>query len=598
MREPAEILRSVFGHHAFRGEQEAVVRHVASGGDALVLMPTGGGKSLCYQIPGLCRDGLAVVVSPLIALMRDQVEALRQAGVSAAYLTSTQDYAEIQDIERAALNGELKFLYAAPERVLSSRFLDLLDRCQLGLFAIDEAHCVSQWGHDFRPEYLQLAVLAQRFPGVPRIALTATATMATRRDIQERLGLGQSRIFVASFDRPNIQYRVVPKTHPMDQLTHFIKERHSGETGIVYRLSRAKVEDTAAGLVSKGFDAIPYHAGLDPATRHRHQERFLKEDGVVVVATVAFGMGIDNPDVRFVAHLDVPRSLEAYCQETGRAGRDGLPSEAWMAYGYGDVVMLRQMIEQGDLDEQRRGVEHAKLSALLRFCETSECRRSMLLRYLGEEPAGPCGNCDICLDGASTFDGTVAVQKALSCIYRTGQRYGVGHLVSVLLGQTSPAIAAAGHDSLSTWGIGQELNANQWRSVFRQLLANGIIGVDEHGGLHMLSEARPLLAGKTPFLLRKDSTPTRKSRSDDRKDRPTDPLWDALRARRLELAKAQGVPPYVIFHDSVLLRMFEARPTRLDDLARIDGIGAAKLERYGSAFLEVICAQLGSSAAE
>ncbi|WP_142846973.1 DNA helicase RecQ [Telmatospirillum sp. J64-1] len=592
MPEPLQILRSVFGHDKFRGPQEEIVHHVVQGGDALVLMPTGGGKSLCYQIPALCREGLAIVVSPLIALMRDQVETLRQAGVKAAFLNSTLSLPEQREIERAMFTGELDMVYVAPERLSQPRFLDLMERCRLGLFAIDEAHCVSQWGHDFRPDYLQLSILHERFPDVPRIALTATADGPTRKDIVQRLQLEEARQFVSGFDRPNIRYTIVPKRSPLEQLTSFIRSGFAGQSGIVYRMSRAKVEETAAKLCERGFEALPYHAGLDPAIRQRNQDRFLNEEGLVMVATVAFGMGIDKPDVRFVAHLDAPRSLEAYYQETGRAGRDGLPAHAWMAYGFGDVVAMRQMLAANDSDPQRRQIERAKLDALLRYCETTQCRRQILLSYFGEGKGEPCGNCDTCLNPALEWDGSLAAQKALSCIYRTGQRHGMGHLIEVLLGLETEKVCLNGHDKVSTFGIGKDLTSKEWQSVFRQILAQGLMGVDEHGGFHLVEESRPVLKGERKVMLRKDPEAARTRRpkggTPGMVSAEDEPLWEALRKCRRDLAQRQKVPPYVIFHDSTLLDMVIHRPADLDEMAALDGIGASKLERYGQDFLDVL----------
>jgi ATP-dependent DNA helicase RecQ len=595
---PAQhILRTVFGYSAFRGDQAAIVAHVAGGGDALVLMPTGGGKSLCYQIPALLRRGVGIVVSPLIALMQDQVEALRQLGVKAEFLNSSLDGQAAARIERQLLAGELDLLYVAPERLMTPRFLQLLERTELALFAIDEAHCVSQWGHDFRPEYVALSVLHERFPDVPRIALTATADAATRREIVERLNLGEARQFVSSFDRLNIRYRVALKANARQQLLEFLEAEHRGNAGIVYCLSRKKVEATAEWLKEQGWNALPYHAGLDARTRQENQSRFLREEGVIMVATVAFGMGIDKPNVRFVAHLDLPKSMEGYYQETGRAGRDGLPADAWMAYGLGDVVTLRQMVDGSEADERHKRLERQKLDALLGFCETVSCRRQVLLNYFGEEYAGGCGNCDNCLEPAQTWDGTVAAQMALSCVYRTGQRFGVGHLIDVLLGKTTPQTGRFGHDRLSTFGIGKDRTAAQWSSVFRQLVAAGKLAVDleGYGGLRLTDEARPLLQGRECIAFRQDPEARRKGRKQPRAGRSkafesseNEALWQALREKRLELAREQGVPPYVIFHDSTLAQMAALRPETLDRMGEISGIGSRKLERYGAAFLEVL----------
>jgi ATP-dependent DNA helicase RecQ len=597
-RTPLEVLRTVFGFEGFRGEQAGIVEHVAAGGDALVLMPTGGGKSLCYQIPAICREGVGIVVSPLIALMRDQVEALRQLGVKAAALNSSIAYPEAKQIERQMRAGELDLVYVAPERLLTDSFLDLLERCKLALFAIDEAHCVSQWGHDFRPEYLQLTLLHTRFPKVPRIALTATADGPTRRDILERLGLGEGRVYIAGFDRPNIRYRVVSKQSSMAQLEALLDDGWKGRSGIVYCLSRGKVERVAEALAKEGRIALPYHAGLDKAVREKHQDRFIKEDGVVMVATIAFGMGIDKPDVRFVAHLDLPKSLEAYYQETGRAGRDGLPSEAFMLYGLEDVTKLRQLIEASDAPDKQKQIERRKLEALIGYCESMRCRRQVLLGYFGETLAEPCGNCDSCLEPAESFDGTEVVQKALSCVYRTGQRFGAGHVIDVLRGGEGERIQQLGHERLSTYGIGKELATTEWRSVFRQLVAMGLLvhDLEGHGGLSLGPGCREVLRGEKRVELRRDATRPRQRRGaaeraaarNGLEAAPDTVLFEALRARRMALAKAQGVPPYVIFHDSTLVAMAQAKPRGREELARLPGIGEAKLSRYGAAFLAVI----------
>jgi ATP-dependent DNA helicase RecQ len=594
-RQPTEVLRSVFGFDSFRGHQAEIIDHVTKGGDALVLMPTGGGKSLCYQIPALCRDGVAIVVSPLIALMRDQVEALRQLGVRAAALNSSIYAGEVARIEREMIAGQIDLVYVAPERLLTDQFLALLGRCKPALFAIDEAHCVSQWGHDFRPEYLQLTVLHERFPAVPRIALTATADAPTRRDIRERLDLGRGRVFVAGFDRPNIRYRVRLKSDERGQLFEFL-EGHGGRSGIVYCLARKSTESIAAWLSERGRIALPYHAGLDKGVRDRHQDRFIKEEGIVVVATIAFGMGIDKPDVRFVAHLDLPKSLEAYYQETGRAGRDGLPAEAFMLYGLEDAIKMRQFIEGSDAPEAQKQIERRKLDALIGYCETAQCRRQVLLGYFGENLPRPCGNCDTCLEPAERFDGTELAQKALSCVYRTGERFGAVHMIDVLRGGDSEKIRKFGHDRLSTYGIGKDLSAAEWRSVFRQLVAAGLLAPDiQHGGLRLGPDCRAVLRGERRVELSRDSVRERRPRETRKAAAAAgvappaaQSLFDALRTKRLALAKAQGVPPYVIFHDSTLLAMAEAKPQDLEALARLPGIGEAKLRRYGAAFLGVI----------
>lgn len=592
-----DILHSVFGYSAFRGEQEAIVEHVAGGGDALVLMPTGGGKSLCYQVPALLRFGCAVVVSPLIALMQDQVDALRQLGVEAAFLNSTLDAQEQRDVEQRFARGELKLLYVAPERLLTERCLDLVARSPVALFAIDEAHCVSQWGHDFRPEYRQLTLLHERFPDVPRIALTATADAPTRREIVERLALESARQFVASFDRPNIRYRVVEKDDARRQLKDFLSA-HRGESGIVYCLSRRKVEDIAEWLAGEGFEALPYHAGMEAVLRARNQQRFLREEGLVMVATIAFGMGIDKPDVRFVAHMDLPKSMEGYYQETGRAGRDGLPSDAWLCYGLGDVVTLMQFILQSESGEERKRVERAKLDALLGYAETIACRRQRLLAYFGEERATPCGNCDNCLEPPETWDATVIAQKALSCVYRTGQRYGVAHLTAVLRGEAEERVVSLGHDKLSTFGVGADLDKQQWRGLFRQLVALGLLTPDDegYGTLRLTEASRAVLRGERSIRLRRqaDRAGRRANRQAARGERsralldiaPHEaPRWNALRELRARLAKEQGVPAYVIFHDATLLAMLRERPQTLRALGEIGGVGERKLERYGDAFL-------------
>ena len=592
-RSPAQVLHDVFGFSAFRPLQGEVVEHVSAGGDALVLLPTGGGKSLCYQVPALVRPGTAVVVSPLIALMQDQVGALVQAGVRAAFLNSSLGAQAARLVEDDLLAGALDLLYCAPERLLTPRMLDLLGRAELSLFAIDEAHCVSQWGHDFRPEYLQLSILQERFPGIPRLALTATADQRTREEIARRLGLEEARRFVGSFDRPNIRYSLAPKNNARRQLEEFLRREHPGDAGIVYCLSRRRVDETADWLRERGWTALPYHAGLSGEERQRNQARFLKEDGVIVVATIAFGMGIDKPDVRFVAHLDLPRSLEAYYQETGRAGRDGLPASAWMVYGHQDVAMLRQLLADSAATDERKRVERQKLEAMLAFCEGTACRRQQLLAYFGEELPEPCGNCDACLWPPRTWDATEAARMALSCVYRTGQRFGVAHLVDVLIGKEGERIRQFGHDRLSTWGIGRDHPARVWRSVFRQLLAFGYLTVDVegYGALQLSEKCRPLLRGDETLTLRLDpDKPRKRSASVGRRfmDEATHALWEALRACRRRLAEEQGVPPYVIFHDATLQAMVEQRPQTMQAFAELPGVGEAKRERYGQLFLDVL----------
>ncbi|ABI56224.1 DNA helicase RecQ [Alkalilimnicola ehrlichii MLHE-1] len=589
------LLHRVFGFRGFRGQQGEIVRHVSDGGDALVLMPTGGGKSLCYQLPALLRPGVAIVVSPLIALMQDQVRALSQAGVRAASLNSTCGLEELRTIEQDMRRGELDLVYMAPERLMTPRMQELLQQVPIALFAIDEAHCVSQWGHDFRPEYLQLSVLHERFPRVPRIALTATADARTRQEIVRRLGLDEARQFLSSFDRPNIRYRVTPRRNARDQLWRFLETEHPGDAGIVYCLSRRKVDDMAEWLNSKGRPALPYHAGLDAATRQRNQQRFIEEEGLIVVATIAFGMGIDKPDVRFVAHLDLPRSMEAYYQETGRAGRDGLPATAWMTYGLQDVITLRQMLDSSEAGEAHKRVERHRLEAMLAFCEHTACRRQSLLGYFGEDLPEPCGNCDTCLEPVETWDATEAARKALSAVYRTGQMFGVAHLVDVLRGRETDRVRQFGHHRLSVFGLGADMEAGQWRTLFRQLVALGLVEVDldGYGGLRLAERCRPVLRGEQPLHLRRDPAPARARRKRAVPETPfarpeDEQLFDALRVCRRELARDQGVPPYMIFHDSTLREMVELRPDTLDALAGINGVGERKLSLYGDDFLGVV----------
>ncbi len=593
------LLRSVFGYPQFRPHQEEIIRHLLDGGDALVVMPTGGGKSLCYQLPALVRQGTGIIISPLIALMQDQVASLRQLGVRAAFLNSSLLPAEARQVEADWQQGRLDLLYVAPERLLTERFLDQLDRCPCALFAIDEAHCVSQWGHDFRPEYVQLGVLAERCPGVPRIALTATADPATRADILQRLRLPAARSFVTGFDRPNIRYRVQNDDgRARRRLLAFLREEHAGDSGIVYCLSRKRVDEVAAWLAGEGFSALPYHAGLDAATRRRHQERFLREDGLIMVATIAFGMGIDKPDVRFVAHLNLPKSIEAYMQESGRAGRDGLPADAWMLYSLQDVILLRQMLEGSEAEPAYKAVTLRKLEAMLGYCELAGCRRRSLLGYFGEE-SGDCGNCDNCLSPPETWDATLAAQKALSCAHRSGERFGVVHLIDVLLGHDTERIRRFGHERLSTYGIGGEHSAQEWRAVFRQLVAHGflVLNDDGHGGLRLHESCRPLLRGEKPLRMTRlrDKEPAapkvKKSKAAALVSPENSALWEELRQLRRRLAEEQGVPPYVVFHDSTLATMAGERPQTLEELSHISGVGAHKLERYGESFLTLLRGQ-------
>ncbi|MFJ8656489.1 DNA helicase RecQ [Streptomyces rochei] len=619
-REPASealaTLHRVFGYETFRGEQEAVVEHVIAGGDAVVLMPTGGGKSLCYQIPSLVRPGTGIVVSPLIALMQDQVDALRALGVRAGFMNSTQDFDERRVVEAEFLAGELDLLYLAPERLRLEGTLDLLSRGKISLFAIDEAHCVSQWGHDFRPDYLALSLLGERWPDVPRLALTATATHATHREITERLNMPTARHFVASFDRPNIQYRIVPKTDPKKQLLSFLREEHPGDAGIVYCLSRNSVEKTAEFLSRNGIEAVPYHAGLDAGTRAAHQSRFLREEGLVVVATIAFGMGIDKPDVRFVAHLDLPKSVEGYYQETGRAGRDGLPSTAWMAYGLNDVIQQRKLIQSGEGDEAFRRRAQSHLDAMLALCETARCRRGQLLAYFGQEPdpAG-CGNCDTCLTPPETWDGTVAAQKVLSTVVRLkrerGQKFGAGQIIDILLGKRTAKVIQFDHDQLSVFGIGEELTEGEWRGVARQLLAQGLLAVEGEYGTLVLTEASgEVLRREREVPLRKEPKKPASTRASgggrgDRKAKaaaaelPAEllPAFEALRTWRAEQAREQGVPAYVIFHDATLREIATAWPTSIGQLGGISGVGEKKLATYGEGVLAVLAALEGPGAA-
>ncbi|MCY3727750.1 MAG: DNA helicase RecQ [Nitrospira sp.] len=589
------LLRTVFGHSSFRLRQEEVIGDLLAGRDAMVLMPTGGGKSLCYQVPAMMRAGVGVVVSPLIALMKDQVDALRQCGVRAACLNSTLDFEEVRAVEAAVNGGRLDLLYVAPERLLQERTLEWLDKQTIALFAIDEAHCVSRWGHDFREEYLQLSVLHERYPSVPRIALTATADHATRREIITQLQLEEANVYIHSCDRPNIRYAISGDDNGRERMWRFLQSEHPNDAGIVYCLTRKKVEEIAEWLCARGRDALPYHAGLADHTRRRHQERFLREEGVVIVATVAFGMGIDKPDVRFVAHLSLPKSIEAYYQETGRAGRDGLPASAWMNYGLKEIIVFRQWLSESEADEAHKRVEHQKLEAMIGLCELPTCRRRAIRAYFGEEPGEDCGNCDNCLDPPQTWDGTEAAQKALSCVSRTGQRFGVNYLVDVLIGKDHARIRDWRHDRLDVFGMGAEHGAAEWRSIFRQLIAQGCLWVDAErfDALRLTEQAFRVLRGECELTLRRlrravmvkkgkvAARPAPIASSDEA-------LWEALRKARTALAKEQGVPPYVVFHDTTLRELVQLKPTRLVEMERIQGVGEHKLRKYGEAFLRVM----------
>lgn len=597
MDTPLEVLRRVFGYDSFRPGQREIIEHVVAGGDALVLMPTGGGKSLCYQIPALVRQGVGVVISPLIALMQDQVDALTALGVRAGFLNSTQDFDERQRVESAFVSGELDLLYLAPERLRVDSTVRLLEKGDIALFAIDEAHCVSQWGHDFRPDYLMLSALHERWPEVPRIALTATATPATHTEISTRLGLEQARHFVASFDRPNIQYRITAKSEPKRQLLEFLRTEHPDDAGIVYCLSRSSAEKIAEFLADNGIAAVPYHAGLDARTRAAHQARFLREDGLVVVATIAFGMGIDKPDVRFVAHLDLPKSVEGYYQETGRAGRDGLPATAWMAYGLNDVVQHRRLALEGDETHRRRQALH--LDAMLALCETVTCRRVMLLDYFGQQASGPCGNCDTCQTAPESWDGTVPAQKVLSTVLRLarerGQKFGVGQVVDILLGKKTAKVEQFGHDSLTVYGIGTELSNGEWHGVVRQLLARGLLAVEPaYGALVLTDASATVLRGQQEVLLRRDIAPGKAARSASKTRTAVElppeaaPVFERLRAWRAATAKEQGVPAYVIFHDATLREIATRAPTSLAELGAVSGVGENKLAKYGPQVLETL----------
>jgi len=594
MKTPLSILNTVFGYHEFRGPQAAVIDALVAGDDVLVLMPTGGGKSLCYQIPALVREGVGIVVSPLIALMQDQVSALRELGVRAGFLNSSLSVQEMRQTELALQRGELDMLYVAPERLIQPRTLELFHQIKISLFAIDEAHCVSQWGHDFRSDYLKLELLHREFPQVPRIALTATADVRTRDEIIARLQLENAQQFIKGFDRPNIQYRIAQKNNPKIQLMRFLREEHAGNSGIVYCLSRNKVEQIAEWLSSEKFTALPYHAGLPANVRQKNQERFLREDNIIMVATIAFGMGIDKPDVRFVAHLDLPKSIEAYYQETGRAGRDGEPATTLLLYGLEDVVKLRQMMAQSEGSEEFKRNEQQRLNAMLGLCEITSCRRQSLLRYFGDTLAQPCGNCDCCITPPQTWDATEAVQMALSCVYRTGQRFGAGHVIDVLRGSNNEKILSFDHHKLTTYGIGKSLSADEWKSIFRQLVARGLldVNVDGFGGLLLNESCRLYLRGEEKINLRRDikitTTTPRRANLGQNVEAEDQGLWNALRSCRKRLAEEQGVPPYVIFHDATLREMLEFRPLTPEQLRSITGVGDSKLKRFGDEFLAVI----------
>ena len=591
---PREVLSAVFGYDEFRGEQEAIINDVIAGKSCGVLMPTGSGKSLCYQIPSICMNGTGIIVSPLIALMQDQVIALKELGVRAAAIHSGLEYPELRTAMNDLRDGNLDLVYVAPERLVNDEFLDILDNIPLALFAIDEAHCISQWGHDFRPEYRQISLLRTRYPNAPCIAVTATADEPTRKDIVERLAL--PKLYVAGFDRPNIMYNVAVKNNPRSQLARFLKARSDDASGIIYCLSRRKVEETAKWLADQGYNALPYHARLDKDVRARNQERFLKEEGIIMVATIAFGMGINKPDVRFVAHLDLPKNIEAYYQETGRAGRDGLPAVAWMVYGLQDVALQRQMVENGDSPPEQKRIERQKLTAFLGYCETATCRRQVLHNYFNDN-GEPCGNCDTCLHPPETFDGTIAAQKLISCIYRTEQRFGGGYVIDVLLGKDNERIQRFGHTGLSTFGIGTEHNAKEWQSIIRQLVACGFLYVDmeAHGGLKITQEGADFLKEKQTIQLRLDPKVVGGSRSRNKTDvaasladESDQALFADLKSLRLDIAKEHNVPPYVVFHDKTMIEMVIKKPTTLDQMAHIPGVGQSKLTKYGQIFLDAL----------
>ncbi len=607
MNQAYQVLNRTFGYQEFRPPQDQIIQTLLNGEDAFVLMPTGGGKSLCYQIPALVRNGIGIVISPLIALMQDQVDALTQAGIRAACMNSSMSSAHNAHTEQLALNGELDIIYLAPERLTLQRTLEWLNQCQLSLFAIDEAHCVAQWGHDFRSDYLQLSLLQQHFPAIPRVALTATADVKTREEIIFRLGLQNAKLFVSGFDRPNIQYRITQKNNPKAQLLNFLQSEHQNQAGIVYCLSRKKVDNTAQWLKEQGINALPYHAGLDKTVRQVNQQRFLREDAIVMVATIAFGMGIDKPDVRFVAHLDLPKSIEAYYQETGRAGRDGQPATAWMAYGLEDVIKLKQMMAKSEGDEQFKRIEQQKLNAMLGLAELTDCRRKMLINYFGDQLSNHyqdpqhCGNCDNCITPVRTWDATEASRKALSCVFRTDQRFGTVHLINVLRGKSSEKITQFNHQKISTFGIGTDLSDGQWRSVFRQLVAHGYLDVNyDYGQLSLNESSRKLLQGKETLTLRLDnfeSDGRSKSRSSSNKNSANkdieipeheQKLWQALRDCRTQLAREQGIAPFMIFHDATLKFMLKLKPLNRRDFSMLSGVGQQKLDKYSLAFLTVL----------
>jgi len=594
MKRAQDILQQTFGYDDFRHHQSDIIQSLLNGDDALVLMPTGGGKSLCYQIPAMVREGVGIIISPLIALMQDQVDALQQLGIQAAFLNSSLDIKQQQDTEQRLMKGEIDLLYVAPERLMTNKMLSLLERANIALFAIDEAHCVSQWGHDFRKEYQQLRILHERFPNVPRIALTATADQRTRQEIIEQLNLHEATVFLNSFDRPNINYTISEGANARDRLWHFLEREHAKDSGIVYCLSRNKVDKTADWLVRQGRNALPYHAGLSAEVRQKNQRRFLREDNIIIVATIAFGMGIDKPDVRFVAHLSLPKSIEAYYQETGRAGRDGAPANAWMSYGLQDVISLRQMAESNDSSEQFKRILHNKLETMLALCEQRHCRRQSILAYFNEELKEPCGNCDTCLNPPEAWDATEAARKALSCVYKTGQRFGVNYVIDVLLGKDNARIKQFQHDTVSTYGIGKDIHEQEWRSLFRQLIALGYLATDVagHGAIKLEETSRPLLRGEIELVLRKPSVDKKATKKTGKRKTTLrnvdEPLFELLREHRLELAEEKGVPPYIIFHDSTLEEMATTRPESLEKMRYISGVGEQKLEQYGASFLKLI----------